>query len=95
MRNDVRDARIALAYHNREAIEIIAKRENLTPQRVTQILSKLAGRLTGSYYIGVLRATSGIEHRLRDTITPRPVVLVAETPEEFFYELLNEKRTVT
>lgn len=68
MKSAVRDARMALAYHNRETK---AKRENLTPQRVTQILSKLAGRLTGSYYIGALRSTN-IEHRLRDTITPRP-----------------------
>lgn len=92
----VRTARVVADYITGMPVEDIANREEVSQVRIYQILEK---ELRGLGYpkIEQSRQKPGLAlWRLRTSLELRRYRLFeARTPEDFFYEILDEQRTIT
>ena len=91
-----RTARVVADYITGISVEEIANREELSQVRIYQILEKELRRL-GYPKIEKSRQKPGLAlWRLRTSLELRRYPLFgARTPEDFFYEMLDEQRTIT
>lgn len=91
-----RTARVVADYITGMSVEEIANREELSQVRIYQILEK---ELRGLGYpkIEQSRQKPGLAlWRLRTSLEfRRRPISAARTPEDFFYEMLDEQRTIT
>lgn len=90
-----RTARIVADYITGSAVEDIASQNEVSQVRVYQILS---GTLRQLGYPKIEQARKRPELalcRLRDHQCPVRWIHNAQTPEDFYYELLSERREIT
>lgn len=90
---NTRNARIIMDYAAGAAVATLAEREHVSPQRVSQLLNKVAHQL-----FGVWGATYMLQHypdrvaaRLAAARTPSSFDIA--TPEGHYWEVVNEPRT--
>jgi hypothetical protein len=93
-----REARIAMDYLTGMTVATLADREGVTPPRIYQMLHKVAWRVMGRSSITTIFKddVTQFKARLYDIINPPPRRIEpgeACTPEQFFYEMLGEKKT--
>lgn len=88
-----RNLRIALDYAHGASLQALAEREGLSRSRIDQIVARQARGI--GWHHSMLRERP---ERARDLLlaaaAPIRFVHVAETPEEFFFELLAERRVL-
>lgn len=88
------DSRLAMVldYAFGADVQALAEREGISHQRVYQVLNRAAASI-GKHTTQLRQDPDRVKALLLNTRSRAPYVERAETPEEFFFEVMREPKT--
>ncbi len=88
-----REARIAMDYMTGKTVAAIAEAEDMSTQRVYQLLNKVAYRVLGFSSIQTAKMNAAqFQRSLHHLMHPARRQATSDTPEGFFYEMCYEEK---